>query len=101
MRYFRDQDIDAIWPGTGGYGSMRILDDLDYDAIRAHPKVFVGFSDITALHIAISQKTGLVTFHSPNPMWGLGNEDNLTPLSARWFWRAILADEYRARRRAI
>ncbi len=94
---FRDPRIKAIFPGTGGYGTTRILDRLDYDAVRAHPKIFVGFSDITALHLAISQRTGLITFHSPNPMWGLGSPENLTPLSAHWFWRAIVADRYQGR----
>ena len=91
---FRSPDVDAIFPGTGGYGSTRILERLDFDMIQHNPKVLVGFSDITALHSAINQRTGLVTFHSPNPMWGLGNEDNLSPFSAHWFWRALLADRY-------
>ncbi len=91
---FQNPEVDAIFPGTGGYGTMRILEQIDYDAIRKNPKVFLGFSDITALHAAINQRTGLVTFHSPNPMWGLGSEDNLTPLSAHWFWRALLANRY-------
>jgi len=94
MAAFNDPEVDAIFPGTGGYGTTRIVDDLDYDAIRRHPKVFVGFSDITALHIAINQKTGLVTFHSPNPEWGLGSPDDLQPWAAKWFWRALLAKEY-------
>src|SRR5262249_42004203 len=51
-------------------------------------------SDITGLHIAINQKTGLVTFHSPNPEWGLGTESNLSPFAGKWFWRALLAKEY-------
>ena len=91
---FRDKTIDAIFPGTGGYGTTRILDQLDYEVIRANPKILIGFSDITALHVAVNQMTGLVTFHSPNPMWGLGNENNLSPLAARFFWRALLAEEY-------
>jgi muramoyltetrapeptide carboxypeptidase len=49
----------------GGYGSIRILDLLDYDQIRKHPKVFIGYSDITALLTSIYQETGLVTFHGP------------------------------------
>ena len=48
-----------------GYGTMRMLDLLDYDMIRKNPKVFVGFSDITALHIAFQERCGLVTFHGP------------------------------------
>ncbi len=94
MAAFRDDDIDAIFPGTGGYGVMRMLSGLDFTVIRQHPKVLIGFSDITALHIALNTRAGLVTFHSPNPMWGLGSEDYLTPLAERWFWRALLAKKY-------
>jgi muramoyltetrapeptide carboxypeptidase len=91
---FADPDVKAIMPGTGGYGTTRIVDKLDYEVIRRNPKILVGFSDITALHIAINQKTGLVTFHSPLPEWGLGVDKNLSPFAAKWFWRAILAKEY-------
>lgn len=94
MAAFADPEVDAIMPGTGGYGTTRILDKLDYDVIRKNPKILVGFSDITGLHIAISQQTGLVTFHSPLPEWGLGIDKNLSPFAAKWFWRAILAKEY-------
>jgi len=62
---FASPEIDAILCLRGGYGSMRILDYLDYGVIRTHPKVFVGYSDITALHTSIGQRTGLVTFHGP------------------------------------
>jgi len=62
---FADPEVDAIVCTRGGYGTMRMLDLLDYDVIRANPKVFVGFSDITALHIAFFEKCGLVTFHGP------------------------------------
>jgi muramoyltetrapeptide carboxypeptidase len=91
---FADPEVKAIFPGTGGYGTTRIVDDLDYDLIRRNPKILVGFSDITGLHIAINQRTGLVTFHSPNPEWGLGVEKNLSPFAAKWFWRALLAKDY-------
>ena len=94
MSAFSDPKVNAIFPGTGGYGTMRIIDKLDYDVIRRNPKILVGFSDITGLHIAINQRTGLVTFHSPNPEWGLGVEKNLSPFAAKWFWRAILAKNY-------
>lgn len=91
---FADPEVDAIFPGTGGYGTTRIIDQLDYETIRRNPKIFVGFSDITGLHIAINQQTGLVTFHSPNPEYGLGNPENFQPWPAHWFWRAICADQY-------
>lgn len=95
MAAFTNPDVDAVFPGTGGYGTMRILDLLDYDKIRANPKVFIGFSDVTGLHSALATRCDLVTFHSPNPQWGLGSYDNLPAFSAKYFWRALLADQNR------
>ena len=95
MAAFADPEVKAIMPGTGGYGTTRLLDKLDYEVIQNNPKILVGFSDITALHIAINQGTGLVTFHSPLPEWGLGVDKNMSPFAAKWFWRAILAKSYR------
>jgi muramoyltetrapeptide carboxypeptidase len=66
--FFSDSSIKAVLPIRGGWGSSRVLPHLDYDAIRRNPKVIVGYSDITALHLAIQAKTGLVTFHGPNGM---------------------------------
>lgn len=51
MAAFRDPTVQAIFPGTGNYGATRILDLLDYESIRRNPKLFIGFSDITALQI--------------------------------------------------
>ncbi|MBL7224853.1 MAG: LD-carboxypeptidase [Desulfobacteraceae bacterium] len=62
---FRDRKIKAIFCARGGYGTLRLLDKIDYDLIREHPKIIVGYSDITALMMAINKKTGLVTFHGP------------------------------------
>lgn len=62
---FRDDSIQAVMALRGGSGAARILDKLDYTAIKNNPKIFVGYSDITALHLAIYEKTGLVTFHGP------------------------------------
>jgi len=62
---FRDPEVKAVFTIRGGYGSGQLLDDIDYDVIRRNPKIFVGFSDITAMHLAIHKKTGLVTFHGP------------------------------------
>jgi muramoyltetrapeptide carboxypeptidase len=62
---FRDPDVRAIFCIRGGYGCSQLLADLDYDLMRAHPKILVGYSDITALHLAIHKMTGLVTFHGP------------------------------------
>jgi len=64
-RFARDESIDAIWCLRGGYGAMRLLDALDYDAFAARPRAIIGYSDITALHAAIGQRANLVTFHGP------------------------------------
>ncbi|UCE44699.1 MAG: LD-carboxypeptidase [Methanobacteriota archaeon] len=66
MDMFSDEGVDAIFASRGGYGAMRILPLLDFDVIRDNPKIFMGYSDITTLHMAIHQRTGLVTFHGPS-----------------------------------
>ncbi|WP_175463430.1 LD-carboxypeptidase [Selenomonas sp. KH1T6] len=63
--FFRDDEVDAILCLRGGYGSARILDKLDYEAIRQHPKLFIGYSDITAMHVALNQNSHLATLHGP------------------------------------
>ena len=62
---FADPEIDAIFCLRGGYGTPRLLDSLDFNLLRANPKPFVGYSDITALHLAITRHAGFVTFHGP------------------------------------
>ncbi|ROM40130.1 LD-carboxypeptidase [Pseudomonas poae] len=62
---FADPEIDAILCLRGGYGTPRLLDRLDFDLLRANPKPFVGYSDITAVHLAINRYAGFVTFHGP------------------------------------
>jgi muramoyltetrapeptide carboxypeptidase len=62
---FRDPDVKAIWAIRGGSGCISLLRHLDYRLIRTHPKVLLGYSDITALHLAIHRHAGLVTFHGP------------------------------------
>lgn len=85
---FADPQVDAIVCTRGGYGTMRMLDMLDYDVIRANPKIFVGFSDITALHIAFLEKCGLVTFHGPMAtMWNDEFPDGFTQDA---FYRAVM-----------
>ncbi|MBL0143440.1 MAG: LD-carboxypeptidase [Betaproteobacteria bacterium] len=62
---FRDAQVKAIWTGRGGSGGSAMLPLIDYALIRAHPRIVVGFSDATALHLAILRRAGLVTFHGP------------------------------------
>lgn len=65
MDMFQNPDIDAIICARGGYGANRVLPLLDYELIKTHPKIFMGYSDITAFLTSITQKTDLVTFHGP------------------------------------
>lgn len=64
---FAAPDIGAVWCLQGGFGSWRLLDGVDYALLRRHPKPFIGYSDITALHLAIQRHAGFVTFHGPMP----------------------------------
>jgi muramoyltetrapeptide carboxypeptidase len=71
---FADPDVDVVQCLQGGYGSAQVIPYLDFDAIAANPKPFVGFSDITALHVAIRQRTGLATFYG-NGLLGMGDPE--------------------------
>ena len=64
---FRNDKVDAVVCMRGGYGVARMLDLVDFDVIRANPKLVLGYSDITALHTAIHQKVGMTTIHGPMP----------------------------------
>jgi muramoyltetrapeptide carboxypeptidase len=66
MAFFTDPEVDVIQCLRGGVGSAEVVPLLDYDAIAAHPKPFIGFSDITALHTALWRRAGLVTFYGPS-----------------------------------
>lgn len=63
---FADETVKAIFAVRGGWGGARLLPLLDWEMIRRNPKLFVGYSDNTALHLAIAQKAGFPTLHSPN-----------------------------------
>ncbi|MBQ6175005.1 MAG: LD-carboxypeptidase [Clostridia bacterium] len=69
-RAFADPSVDGVWCLKGGYGVTRMLPLVDWDLIASHPKAFIGFSDITALHMALHQRCSLETFHGPMPSGG-------------------------------
>jgi muramoyltetrapeptide carboxypeptidase len=62
---FRDPEVKAVFCIRGGYASAQLLDRIDYDLIRRNPKIFLGYSDITAMHLAIHRHARLITFHGP------------------------------------
>jgi muramoyltetrapeptide carboxypeptidase len=65
MALFEDPEVDVVQVFSGGYGSSQVVPLVDMDVVGANPKPFVGFSDITALHVAVRQATGLVSFYGP------------------------------------
>lgn len=85
--HLRSDQYDAFLFARGGYGVMRILDDIDYAAIAANPRPIIGFSDITALHQAIAVRAGVAGFHGP--MLNLDFFDRLSPPVERWFWSVL------------
>ncbi|MFN3306225.1 MAG: LD-carboxypeptidase, partial [Candidatus Kapaibacteriota bacterium] len=68
---FADTSVDCIVAARGGFGSIRVLDLLDYDLIKRNPKIFLGFSDITVILLALYKKSNLVTFHGPTGNFNL------------------------------
>jgi muramoyltetrapeptide carboxypeptidase len=86
-RALRDDAIDGVWCLRGGYGAMRLLDDVDYEALRRRPRAILGYSDITALHAAIGLRSELVTFHGPTARGAL------TPFTRRSLERAVVAQD--------
>jgi len=84
---FRDPEIRAVFAIRGGYGAAQLLDAIDYDLIRSHPKIFLGYSDITALHLAIQKRAGLVTFHGPITL------SRFTPYTQTCFRKALFSTE--------
>lgn len=71
---FRDDEVRAIICATGGSSSNQLLDSLDYTLITKHPKIFMGYSDITALLLAINRQTGLTTYYGPT-LYEIGDLD--------------------------
>ena len=90
----RDPEVRAIMPCRGGYGLTRILERIDYAALRKNPKIVTGYSDLTALHLAAARQARVITFHSPMPMVKLWNEEKPYDFAAASFRRAVFAASY-------
>jgi muramoyltetrapeptide carboxypeptidase len=88
---FADEKVKAIICVRGGYGTPRLLDKVDYNLIKKKPKIFVGYSDITALQLAIFKKTGLVTFSGP--MLAVDIYSNFNSFAEEFFWRILTSRE--------
>jgi muramoyltetrapeptide carboxypeptidase len=84
---FLNPEVKAILCVRGGYGISRLLSRLNYRLIIRHPKILVGFSDVTSLQLALWKKCGLVTFHGPMLRADLSNR--IDPFTEESFWRLI------------
>ncbi len=84
---FAHREVKAILCARGGYGTPRILSMLDYRLIARNPKIFVGYSDVTALQLAIWKKCGLVTYQGP--MLAVDLYANVDPFAEEWFWKVL------------
>jgi muramoyltetrapeptide carboxypeptidase len=85
---FRDPKIRAIFFIRGGYGSLRLLPEIDYDLIRKNPKILVGYSDATALFHALHKHAGLTSlFYGPMP--GVDIWNGFDPFAEVCFWKAL------------
>ena len=78
-KLFADPEVDVVQVLQGGYGSAQLIPHIDFDVIAANPKPFIGYSDITALHVAIRQRTGLATLYGYG-LAGVGDSES-TPFS--------------------
>lgn len=86
----RDPQFDAFLFTRGGYGAMRILDGIDYDAIRENPRPIIGYSDITAIHQAAATCAGVASFHGP--MLNFDFFEGLSATTDAWFWNALAGE---------
>lgn len=88
---FADPEVKCVMAARGGYGTLRLLEELDYDTIGRNPKILVGYSDLTALLNAVHKTTGLVVFHGPMAATEFGSE-NPSKYTIEWFLRAVMGD---------
>ena len=88
---FRDKQVKAIICLRGGYGTPRLLPLLDYRLIARNPKILAGFSDITALQLALWKKCRLITFHGP--MLGVDMAGELDPYTEESFWNVLTSTQ--------
>jgi muramoyltetrapeptide carboxypeptidase len=89
MHGFMDPHFKAILCSVGGWNSNGVLDLLDYDAIQGHAKIFMGFSDITAINMAILARSNMVVFHGPTVLPILGEAGGPFEFTVTWMMRAL------------
>lgn len=88
---FKDKEVKAIICTRGGYGSPRLLDKIDYKLIAKHAKIFVGYSDITAIQMAFLEKANLLTF--AGPMLAVDLFNSVSPFTEEMFWALLTSNK--------
>ena len=91
--FFSNPEIDIIMTARGGYGAIRLIDKIDYNLLKNHPKIFTGFSDVTALLLMIYKKTGMVTYHGLMATPDFGFDCEIDEFSFQNFQAAINDEE--------
>ena len=86
-KMIRDKSVRAVIAVRGGYGTPRLLPLIDYSAVKKNPKIIVGYSDLTALQLALFRKTGLVTYSGPMAAVEMWN--SIDPYTEEHFWRIL------------
>ena len=87
-RMLAREDVDAIICSRGGYGSIRLLDRIDWEPLRRRPRPFVGYSDVTSLHLAIEREVGIPTVYGPM----VCSLPKLSDEAYAWFWKLLEGD---------
>lgn len=85
---FEDKGVNAIFCARGGYGSIRLINNIDYNLIKNNPKIFCGYSDITALSLMFLKHSDLITFSSPMPKSDF-QPDDIDRYTEEKFWQAL------------
>lgn len=88
---FQNPSVAGVFSIRGGYGSARLLDLIDFEMIKKNPKLFIGYSDVTALHIVLNQTCKLITFHGPMPSTELYKE--VDSYTMEYYLKNIFSDK--------
>jgi muramoyltetrapeptide carboxypeptidase len=93
MDAFTDPEVAAIISTTGGDSCHETLELLDFETIKANPKIFCGYSDITSLHFAFNTKCDMVTFYGPAAVCEFGETLDLEAYTIEYFFKAVTSSE--------
>ena len=91
--FFKNPEINAIIFMRGGYGAIRLIEKIDYSLIRNNPKIFCGYSDVTALNLMFFKRAGLITYSGPMIISDFGNPEK-SDFTMNEFFKAVSTDSY-------